>query len=405
MAEWTLQHSTEIIDGPTYPVKAAHLIDNFNSLKSDIDDRLSKVTASAQTVTGAVTFSAAATFSLASTFTSGFNTNTISERTAASGVTIDSVRCKDGMVKIAGTPTEGGEIGYASNALTFHNGSAVITIPTTAGYAGYSARNSNTILAAADKGYLIDCTSTFTQTLTAAATLGSTWFCFIRNSGTGLITLDPNGAETIDGATTAYVFPGEAFTLVCDGSNFKTIGRAAPGEWIHVETLSPSGVSSVDDTFGFVAGYDHKWEVSNLDTASDAVGFDMRISLDGSAFRSTAGDYGWVQAIVTSGTPSSGANWSDTEITLADTAAGFNLGDAAGEPPHKFIVEGTRLDTADAKKFFQINGHMTRAVDGAGQTTWGHAFFDGTTGAILGVRFLSTVNFSATIYHYVRRRA
>ena len=48
-----------------------------------------------------------------------------------------------------------------------------------------SARTSNTILAAADLSNLIDITSgTFSQTFTAAATLGSGWFCYIRNSGT-----------------------------------------------------------------------------------------------------------------------------------------------------------------------------------------------------------------------------
>jgi len=43
-----------------------------------------------------------------------------------------------------------------------------------------SARTSNTILGAADVGTLIAITSgTFTQTFTAAATLGSGWFCYI----------------------------------------------------------------------------------------------------------------------------------------------------------------------------------------------------------------------------------
>lgn len=86
---------------------------------------------------------------------------------------------------------------------------------------GYSSRSSNTILTAADHDAFIDFTSgTFTQTLTAAATLGSKWFVRLRNSGTGTITLDPNLSETIDGATTTPMYPGEVRIIRCTGSAF-----------------------------------------------------------------------------------------------------------------------------------------------------------------------------------------
>ena len=84
-----------------------------------------------------------------------------------------------------------------------------------------SARTSNTVLGSADSGTLIDITSgTFTQTFTASATLGSGWYCWMRNSGTGDITLDPSGLETIDGLTTFVMYPGEARLIVCTGSAF-----------------------------------------------------------------------------------------------------------------------------------------------------------------------------------------
>jgi hypothetical protein len=87
-----------------------------------------------------------------------------------------------------------------------------------------SPRTSNTILAAGDLGNFIDVTSgTFTQTFTAAATLGSGWFVYYRNSGTGDVTLDPNLSETIDGLTSFVMYPGEARIIQCDGSAFRTI--------------------------------------------------------------------------------------------------------------------------------------------------------------------------------------
>jgi hypothetical protein len=87
-----------------------------------------------------------------------------------------------------------------------------------------SARTSSTILGTADQGTLIDITSgTFTQTFTAAATLGNGWFAYVRNSGTGDITLDPNASQTIDGLTSFLMYSGETRLIQCDGSNFTSV--------------------------------------------------------------------------------------------------------------------------------------------------------------------------------------
>ncbi len=87
-----------------------------------------------------------------------------------------------------------------------------------------TARTSNTILAVADQGTLIDVTSgTFSQTFTAAATLGSGWWLWYKNSGTGTITLDPDGAELINGAS-SFTVPSKTTVLVqCTGTAFTVI--------------------------------------------------------------------------------------------------------------------------------------------------------------------------------------
>lgn len=108
MAEWTLQHGSEIQDGYEYPVKAAHLVDNYNALKSDIDDRLSITTASSQTVTGAVTMSAQ------STFNNGLKTDTITEESTNAGVTIEGIKFENTGVAFP----DAGELTISSGAIT-----------------------------------------------------------------------------------------------------------------------------------------------------------------------------------------------------------------------------------------------------------------------------------------------
>ena len=87
-----------------------------------------------------------------------------------------------------------------------------------------STRTSNTVLAVADNGYYIDVTSgTFTQTFTAATTLGAGWWVYIGNSGTGNVTLDPNSSETIDGLTSFIMYPKEVRLVLCNGTSFKSV--------------------------------------------------------------------------------------------------------------------------------------------------------------------------------------
>lgn len=110
----------------------------------------------------------------------------------------------------------------SGNAMTFLSG-----VGTWVSIAGNtltrSARTSNTILAGADNATFIDITSgTFSQTFTAAATLANSWYCYIRNSGTGDITVDPNGAELIDGVASYVMLPNECRLVICDGVGFYT---------------------------------------------------------------------------------------------------------------------------------------------------------------------------------------
>ena len=110
-------------------------------------------------------------------------------------------------------------------------------------------RTSNTAISSTNKGNLIDITSgTFTQTFNSAASLSNGWFCYVRNSGTGDITLDPNSSELIDGLTSYVMYPGEVRLVQCDGVALRTILVA--GDQIFVaRDEAASGTSPANGTY------------------------------------------------------------------------------------------------------------------------------------------------------------
>jgi len=63
-----------------------------------------------------------------------------------------------------------------------------------------------------------------TLTLTLASTLGDNWFMFLRNSGTGALTVACSGGNTINGSSTIALQPQDSCIIVCSGVTFYTVG-------------------------------------------------------------------------------------------------------------------------------------------------------------------------------------
>lgn len=63
-----------------------------------------------------------------------------------------------------------------------------------------------------------------TITMTLASTLGDNWFMFLRNSGTGALTVACSGGNTINGSSTIVLQPGDSCIIVCSGTTFYTVG-------------------------------------------------------------------------------------------------------------------------------------------------------------------------------------
>jgi hypothetical protein len=85
---------------------------------------------------------------------------------------------------------------------------------------------SATYTATTSDDYFINITSgTFTLNLPTAATpYGQVYV--IKNSGTGTVTVDPNGSQTIDGATTFTMnVQNGSITIIGDGTNWKIVSK------------------------------------------------------------------------------------------------------------------------------------------------------------------------------------
>lgn len=61
-------------------------------------------------------------------------------------------------------------------------------------------------------------------TLPTASSVGSDWFIAVRNGGSGNLTIDPQGLETINGAPSLTLTPGDSATAVTDGTSWYTLG-------------------------------------------------------------------------------------------------------------------------------------------------------------------------------------
>jgi hypothetical protein len=353
------------------------------------DTRLTNIESSAMTIAGVKTFSSAP------------KTDQIDERTLNAGVTIDSVLHKDGSIKLLPTagyaPASNGELGYDSTSNTYkvmENGTAktIHTAPLSV-----SAKSSAYTAVATDKGKLFVCTSTFTLSLTAAATLGSGWYCQVRNDGTGVVTIDPNASETLDNQLTINMYPGETFTIVCDGTNFKTVGRQLG--WIPLLQVSASGSTSASMNFtSFITSdfVNYKFVLENIVPQTNATNLQMRVSTDGgSTWKQGASDYYWVARSDSSGASST---FGDTKVVMNYTAS--SDGQLSNTSSNGYCLELLMYrpsSSSSVKNFAGIGSCALNAFSRSNIVTVQGAY--NATTAINGVQFfMSSGNINGTVY-------
>lgn len=170
----------------------------------------------------------------------------------------------------ASTATEGDVKTFLDNLRTFmadllgtdsaNKGAALAQLG--AALHGTVAKSSAYTVVAADRGKVINCTGSggWTLNVQAAATLGDGFVFAVSNVGTGIITIDPNLAEKINGENTYFVSPADTVIVYCTGSEFLLFGKSPyPGCGQQVFTASgtftvPVGVRAVKVTIAGAGG-------------------------------------------------------------------------------------------------------------------------------------------------------
>lgn len=127
------------------------------------------------------------------------------------------------------------QIGALIGVLGLANGGTGGTTQATA-LLGIGALASDTVAKAGaytvlttDRGKLLLCDGTWSLSLTAAATLGDGFSFGVVNVGSGVITIDPDAAELIDGVATLALGAGQSCFVTCTGAEFRSVGLSSGG--------------------------------------------------------------------------------------------------------------------------------------------------------------------------------
>lgn len=106
----------------------------------------------------------------------------------------------------------------------------------------YAARTTAvaTTIVGTDLGAALTCTGAggFTVSLTAAATLLTGFYCAVVNASSGVITIDPNAAETIDGVASITLAAGETVQIYGNGTEFRTLSSRVIAHALTGHTVS-----------------------------------------------------------------------------------------------------------------------------------------------------------------------
>lgn len=197
--------------------------------------------------------------------------------------------------------------------------------------------------------------TSWTLALPAAAAAGAGFTVTLRNAGTGKVTIDPNGSETVNGVTTLGCYQQDTVELVCDGTGWLALFDKTTSI---VEKVNSSVAVAQADILLPTEFSSFTLKIRRLRPSVAAQPL-MRISLDGTTYAAASGNYLWTTEADNVG--GSVGQWGSDDATSA-----------------AFII--CPFQQSSSNNHYQT----VMEIDPAGAAEYGSALYDSTSFAASG---------------------
>jgi hypothetical protein len=227
-------------------------------------------------------------------------------------------------------------------------------------------------------------------TLPVASTIGDDWFFFFKNNGTGTVTINAQGSDTIDLSSSKEFQPNESAMIVCTGSVFVTVGYGVSNQFlfqsITKEVTSGSYALSTSEASSLIQEYVGTLSGSVTITYPPVVAFYIvsnQTTSGGNTLTITTGVGGGANATVASGNQatliSDGVNFYNANTVQAGASVTSLANGSAANPSLSFASEtNTGIYRSGTGSFnISILGTDRAEVNASGLEVTGTGTFSG----------------------------
>lgn len=244
----------------------------------------------------------------------------------------------------------------------------------------YVTKSANYTALGTDNGSYYRFTASATLSLTAVATLAANWHMWVKADG-GDVTVDPNGAETINGAATLVIRNGESALIVSSGSAF--FANLAPTNTPFTYSVKTANYTALDGdyntTFRFTSAATLAFDVTanlrtnwRIEVWNDSTGLviidpDSTNTINGSTTLAIQPGQR-MEIYKTSSTAFQGAFYADTYSgpQLQGYYFGLGLTTATGDATNDVTVAaGAIAASSSPYNLLQLTSAITKQVDAA----------------------------------------